>query len=102
MIRQAFDNFMVEQTSDEILRADRQVRQAVGQSTTSRSRRCSGRIEQVAARVRRADGAPAGASSNDRCGQLEAVRRDRNLAIDGELFDADVLELEGYRDDVGA
>ena len=39
VIRQAFDNFMVEQTSDEILAAARQVRPAVAQVRRRRSRR---------------------------------------------------------------
>ena len=40
VIRQAYDNFVIEQTSDQILVADGQVRGAVAASTSSSSRRC--------------------------------------------------------------
>ena len=85
VIRQAFDNFMIEQTSDEILQADRHVRHAVDEVHRA------GRLGQEAIRlcrqgVRRADRDPT-------TGAREAVaptRGDspptRNLPVDGELF----------------
>ncbi len=100
VIRQAFDNFMIEQTSDEILRLMGAFSKQWGEYTKSietvkrRMEQVQRELDNLAGTRRRQLERP--------LGQLEALRRDRGLAIDGELFDADVLELEGYRDDVGA
>ncbi len=100
VIRQAFDNFMIEQTSDEILRLMGAFSKQWGEYTKSidtvkrRMEQVQRELDNLAGTRRRQLERP--------FGQLEALRRDRGLAIDGELFDADVLELEGYRDDVGA
>jgi len=100
VVRQAFDNFMIEQTSDEILRLMGAFSKQWGEYTKSidtvkrRMEQVQRELDNLAGTRRRQLERP--------LGQLEALRRDRGLAIDGELFDADVLELEGYRDDVGA
>ncbi|HRE01413.1 MAG TPA: DNA recombination protein RmuC, partial [Ilumatobacteraceae bacterium] len=100
VIRQAFDNYVLEQTSHEMLQllgkfaqqwtkyshqVDRVKRQF---DTVQKS------FDELATTRRRALERP--------LKDLEALRLERNVAVDGELFAADVLQLEGYREGLGA
>jgi DNA recombination protein RmuC len=99
VIRQAFDNFMIEQTSQEMLQLLGKFAQQWGKyadavdkvkrqfDTVSKS------FDELASTRRRALERP--------LKDLEALRLDRGVAVDGELFAADVLEMEGYRE-IGA
>src|SRR3954452_19341011 len=96
VIRQAVDNFMIEQTSQEMLQLLGKFAQQWGKyiesidkvkrqfDTVNRS------FEELATTRRRALERP--------LKDLEALRLDRGVAVDGELFAAEVLELEGYRE----
>ena len=96
VIRQAFDNFMIEQTSQEMLQLLGKFAQQWGKyiesidkvkrqfDTVNRS------FEELATTRRRALERP--------LKDLEALRLDRGVAVDGELFAAEVLEMEGYRE----
>jgi DNA recombination protein RmuC len=96
VIRQAFDNFVMEQTSQEMLQllgkfaqqwtkyssqVDKVKRnfdtlyRSFDELTTTRRRQLERPLK-----------------------DLEALRLERHVAVDGELFAAEVLELEGYRE----
>jgi DNA recombination protein RmuC len=104
VIRQAYDNFVIEQTSDEILKLLGKFGQQwekYKDSLVSVQRKfeaVSRELEQLNGTRRRQLERP--------LAQLNELRRQRGLEIDAELpdaelIDADVLEL-GFRDDVGA
>jgi DNA recombination protein RmuC len=99
VIRQAFDNFMIEQTSQEMLQLLGKFVQQWSKYTDSIDKvkrqfdSVSRSFDELATTRRRALERP--------LKDLEALRLDRGVAVDGELFAAEVLELEGYRD-VGA
>ena len=99
VIRQAFDNFVIEQTSDEILTLLGRFGQQwekYKESLDSVERRFDAvhkELEQLSGPRRRMLEKP--------LVQLNELRRKRGLEIDAELPEADVFELEGFRD-VGA
>jgi len=82
VIRQAFDNFMIEQTSQEML-------QLLGKFAQRQFDTVSKSFDELATTRRRALERP--------LKDLEAMRLERGVAVDGELFAPEVLELEGYR-----
>ena len=96
IIRQAFDNFVMEQTSQEMLQLLGKFAQQWGKYTESVDKvkrqfdTVSRSFDELATTRRRALERP--------LKDLEALRLDRNVAVDGELFAADVLEMEGYRE----
>ncbi len=91
VIRQAFDNFMIEQTSDEILKL-------LGTFGTQWSKFSSSldtvqrRFESVQKEFDQLAG-PRRRQLERPLQQLEALRQERGLGLDGELFPADVYEL---------
>jgi DNA recombination protein RmuC len=99
VIRQAFDNFMVEQTSDEILKLLGRFSQQWGKFSDSldvvkrRFDSVQREFDSLASTRRRMLERP--------LADLEDLRRQRNLPIEGQLFPADVLEL-GHADELGA
>jgi DNA recombination protein RmuC len=96
IIRQAFDNFVMEQTSQEMLQLLGKFAQQWGKYTESIDKvkrqfdTVSRSFDELATTRRRALERP--------LKDLEALRLDRNVAVDGELFAAEVLEMEGYRE----
>lgn len=96
VVRQAFDNFMIEQTSDELLKLLGSFAKQWGRYTESMDKVRS-RFESVQREFEQLTG-PRRRQLERPLLQLEALRQERGLAVDGELFDARVLELEGYRD----
>ena len=96
IIRQAFDNFVMEQTSQEMMQLLGKFAQQWGKyaeavdrvkkqfDTVQRS------FDDLATTRKRALERP--------LKELEALRLDRGVAVDGELFAAEVLQLEGYRE----
>ena len=94
VIRQAFDNFMIEQTSHEMLQMLGTFAQQWGkyaQSVDKVKRQfdaVSNSFQELATTRRRALERP--------LKDLEALRLDRGVEVSSELFGADVLELEGY------
>jgi DNA recombination protein RmuC len=100
VIRQAFDNFVIEKTSDEILvllgrfgqqwTKYKESLDAVGRKFDAVHKE----LENLSGTRRRMLERP--------LVQLEELRRERGLEIDGELPGAEVLELEGLREDRGA
>jgi DNA recombination protein RmuC len=96
VIRQAFDNFMIEQTSEEILRLlgsfSTQWRKYADQVDTVRKRfdQVDKAFEQLTGPRRRQLERP--------LRQLEELRLARNLPVDGELF-ASVEAIDAARDD---
>ena len=94
VIRQAFDNFMIEQTSHEMLQMLGKFAQQWGkyaQSVDKVKRQfdaVSNSFQELATTRRRALERP--------LKDLEALRLDRGVEVSSELFGADVLELEGY------
>ncbi|MCU0260682.1 MAG: DNA recombination protein RmuC [Ilumatobacteraceae bacterium] len=98
VIRQAFDNFMIEQTSDQILALIGRFGTEWGKYTAA--------VDKVKQRVDQLDRAvdelagPRRRQLEKPLKQLEAVRRERNIAIDGELFpDLDAPALDDGTDD---
>jgi DNA recombination protein RmuC len=100
VIRQAFDNFVIEQTSDEILR----LLGRFGQQWDKYK-------ESLAILERRFDAAhreleqlngPRRRQLEKPLAELEDLRRKRNLDLEAPLASVDVLELEGFRDELGA
>ncbi len=91
VIRQAFDNFMIEQTSDEIL-------QLLGTFGTQWSK-FSGSLDTVQRRMESVQrefeqlNGPRRRQLEKPLQQLDALRQARGLGADGELFDAEVYEL---------
>lgn len=96
VVRQAFDNFMLEQTSDEILKLLGSFSKQWGRYTESLEK-VKSRFESVQREFEQLAG-PRRRQVERPLMQLEALRQERGLAIDGELFNAEVLELEGYRE----
>ncbi len=100
VIRQAFDNFMIEQTSDEILcllgRFGQQwVKYKESLALVER------RFDQVHKELEQLNG-PRRRQLEKPLAQLEQLRQERGLEIGGELPSADVFELEELRDELGA
>jgi DNA recombination protein RmuC len=97
VIRQAFDNFMVEQTSDQIL--------ALIGKFGLQWQKYNDAVDKVKNRFDQVDRAfeelvgPRRRQLEKPLQQLEAVRRERNLPIDGQLFAA--LDETDDRDDAG-
>jgi DNA recombination protein RmuC len=97
VIRQAFDNFMVEQTSDQIL--------ALIGKFGVQWQKYNDAVDKVKTRFDQVDRAfeelvgPRRRQLEKPLQQLEAVRRERNLPIDGQLFAA--LDEADERDDAG-
>ncbi len=100
VVRQAFDNFMIEQTSDEILQLLGTFTKQWGKYVDSMDK-VKGRFESVQREFEQLIG-PRRRQLERPLLALEALRLERGLAVDGELFDAHVLELEGYRAERGA
>jgi DNA recombination protein RmuC len=96
VVRQAFDNFMIEQTSQEILALLSTFGQQWGKYTESLDKvkrqfeTVNRSFDELATTRRRALERP--------LKEIESLRVDRGLAGDGELFSAEVLQLEGYRE----
>ena len=101
VVRQAFDNFMIEQTSQEILGLLATFGQQWGKytETVDKVKRqfdtVSKSFDELATTRKRALERP--------LKELDALRLERGLPIEGELFgaavlEADVLEMEGYRE----
>jgi DNA recombination protein RmuC len=103
VIRQAFDNFMIEQTSDQIL--------ALIGKFGVQWQKYNESLDKVKNRFDQLDRAfeelvgPRRRQLDKPLQQLEAVRRERNLPIEGQLFPADDLDADGDdepADDAGA
>ena len=96
IVRQAFDNFMIDQTSQEILALLGKFGQQWGKYAESVDKvkrqfdTVSKSFDELATTRKRALERP--------LKELDALRLERGLPVDGELFGADVLQLEGYRD----
>jgi len=96
VIRQAFDNFVMEQTSQEMMQLLGKFAQQWTKYTESVDKvkrqfdTVSKSFDELATTRRRALERP--------LKDLEALRLDRGVAVDGELFAAEVLEMEGYRE----
>lgn len=86
VIRQAYDNFMIEQTSDEILALIGKFGQQ-WQKYTDQLDRVKVKFEQLDRQFEELVG-PRKRQLEKPLQQLDAVRRERNLPIDGELFTA--------------
>lgn len=99
VIRQAFDNFVVEQTSDEILRLLGKFSQQWGKyaDAVDKVKRQFDSVQrsfdELAGTRRKALERP--------LREIEALRLQKGLPVDGELFTAAVLDIDGYRE-VGA
>jgi DNA recombination protein RmuC len=99
VIRQAFDNFMIEQTSDEILKLLGRFSQQWTKFSES--------LDTVKRRFDSVQREFDGLVSTRRrmlerpLADLEDLRRQRNLPVEGQLFAADVLELD-QADELGA
>jgi DNA recombination protein RmuC len=99
VIRQAFDNFMIEQTSDEILKLLGRFSQQWAKFSDS--------LDIVKKRFDSVQREFDGLVSTRRrmlerpLADLEDLRRQRNLPVEGQLFAAEVLELE-HADELGA
>jgi DNA recombination protein RmuC len=96
VIRQAFDNFMIEQTSDEILKLLGTFTKQWGKFGDS-VEKVKARFESVQREFEQLAG-PRRRQLERPLMQIEALRLERGLPTDGELFGSDVLELEGYRE----
>jgi DNA recombination protein RmuC len=103
VIRQAFDNFMIEQTSDEILR--------VLAGFEHQWEKFSGSLEVMGRRLDSAQRAfeelngPRRRQLERPLQRLTSLRNERGIAIDApadEADEADVLELGGRRGEIGA
>ncbi len=96
IIRQAFDNYVMEQTSQEMMQLLGKFAQQWGKYSDSIERvkkqfdTVQRSFDDLATTRKRALERP--------LKDLEALRLDRGVAVDGELFAAEVLELEGYRE----
>jgi DNA recombination protein RmuC len=100
VIRQAFDNFVIEQTSDEILR----LLGRFGQQWTRYKESLAiveRRFDAVHKELEQLNG-PRRRQLEKPLAELEELRQKRGLAADAPLASADVLELEGFRDELGA
>jgi len=96
IIRQAFDNYVMEQTSHEMMQLLGKFAQQWGKYSDSVDKvkkqfdTVQRSFDELATTRKRALERP--------LKDLEALRLDRGVAVDGELFAAEVLELEGYRE----
>ena len=96
IIRQAFDNYVMEQTSHEMMQLLGKFAQQWGKYSESIDKvkrqfdTVQRSFDELATTRKRALERP--------LKDLEALRLDRGVAVDGELFAAEVLELEGYRE----
>jgi DNA recombination protein RmuC len=96
VIRQAFDNFMIEQTSQEMLQLLGKFAQQWGKYNESVDKvkrqfdSVATSFQELATTRRRALERP--------LKDLEALRLERGVVVDGELFVTEVLELENYRE----
>jgi DNA recombination protein RmuC len=100
VIRQAFDNFVIEQTSDEILR----LLGRFGQQWTRYKESLAiveRRFDAVHKELEQLNG-PRRRQLEKPLAELEELRQKRGLASDAPLASADVLALEGFRDELGA
>jgi DNA recombination protein RmuC len=92
IVRQAFDNFMIEQTSQEMLALLGTFGQQWGKYSESVEKvkrqfdTVSKSFDELATTRKRALERPL------------KERQDRGIAVDGELFGAEVLQMEGYRE----
>jgi DNA recombination protein RmuC len=100
VIRQAFDNFVIEQTSDEILRLLGTFGQQWGKYRESLAV-LERRFDSVHRELEQLNG-PRRRQLERPLQQLEDLRRKRGLDIAAELPSADVFEFEGLRDELGA
>jgi DNA recombination protein RmuC len=100
VIRQAFDNFMIEQTSDEILALLGSFATQWGKFTTSMDR-VKSRLDSVQREFEQLSG-PRRRQLERPLAQIDALRHERGIAIAEGLVDDTVLEFEGYRDERGA
>ena len=99
VIRQAFDNFMIEQTSDEILALIGKFGQQ-WQKYTESVEKVKRHFDSVAAGVRPAGRHPPAGRSSGRCSSSRTLRVQRNLPVDGELF-ADDADVDNVDDELG-
>ena len=95
VIRQAFDNFMIEQTSDEILQLIGKFGQQ-WQKYTESADKVKHRLDSVQKEFDQLVGTRRRALERP-LQQLEELRVRRNLPVDGELF-ADPTELDNVRE----
>lgn len=96
IIRQAFDNFVMEQTSQEMMQLLGKFAQQWGKYSDQVDR-----VKKQFDTVQRSfdDLATTRKKALERpLKELEALRLERGVAVDGELFAADVLQMEGYRE----
>ena len=100
VIRQAFDNFMIEQTSDEILRLLATFGTQWGKYTDSMEK-VKTRMDSVQREFEQLTG-PRRRQLERPLAQIEALRQERGIALEEALVDETVLEFEGYRDELGA
>ena len=96
VIRQAFDNFMIEQTSDEILKLLGAFGTQWGKYTESMDK-VKTRMDSVQREFENLTGARRRQLERP-LAQIEALRQERGIALDEALVDETVLELEGYRE----
>ncbi len=96
IIRQAFDNYVMEQTSQEMMQLLGKFAQQWGKYSESIERvkrqfdTVQRSFDELATTRKRALERP--------LKDLEALRLDRGVAVDGELFANEVLQMEGYRE----
>ena len=96
VVRQAFDNFMIEQTSQEMLALLGKFGQQWGKYAESIDKvkrqfdTVSKSFDELATTRKRALERP--------LKELDALRLERGLPVEGELFGAEILQMEGYRE----
>ena len=96
VVRQAFDNFMIEQTSQEMLALLGKFGQQWGKYAESVDKvkrqfdAVTKSFDELATTRKRALERP--------LKELDALRLERGLPVEGELFGADILQMEGYRE----
>ena len=100
VIRQAFDSFVIEQTSDEILRLLGRFGQQWDKYKESLAA-LERRFDSVHRELEQLNGARRRQLEKPLV-ELEELRQKRGLELDAPLASVDVLELEGYRGELGA
>ena len=100
VIRQAFDNFMIEQTSDEILQLLGTFGTQWNKFTTSMDR-VKTRLDSVQREFEQLTG-PRRRQLERPLAQIESLRQERGIEAAEVLVDETVLEFQGYRDELGA
>ena len=100
VIRQAFDNFMIEQTSDEILQLLGTFGTQWNKFTTSMDR-VKTRLDSVQREFEQLTG-PRRRQLERPLAQIESLRQERGIESADVLVDETVLEFQGYRDELGA